>query len=93
MRITYREGSKLCLAEVTKITVSGAVLTCQLAAADETGKPEVVVRPFPDEESCEEFFRQVICGGSRDAVINLENTNFNTRLGAMFDELDALYED
>ncbi len=93
MRITYREGSHVCLAEVTKITLSGNLLICQLMAPDEDGKPEIVARPFPDEDTCEAFFREVVCGSAPDAIINLENTNFDPRPGTMFQELDALYED
>lgn len=93
MRISYYEGKNLSLAEVNKITCSGALLICQLKSPDSEGRPEVVIRPLPNEEVCEQFFREVICTSGSDAVINLENTNFDTRLGAMFDELDALYED
>ncbi len=93
MRITYCEGSSVCLAEVTKITLAGKLLICQLKSVSDSGKPEIVARPFPDEDTCEAFFRQVICGAPQDAIINLENTNFGTRLGAMLEELDALYED
>jgi hypothetical protein len=52
-----------------------------------------VVRPFPDAETCEEFFMQVVCGTPEDGILYLEDTNFDTRLGAMFDEFDSLYED
>ena len=93
MRMTYCEGDKVSLAEVTKITLSGKNLVCQLKALDATGKPELVIRPFPDEDTCEEFFRQVICSTPSDGIISLENTNLDTRLGAIFDELDTLYED
>lgn len=93
MRITYCEGDKLSLAVVNKITCSGSTLICQLAALDPSGKPELVIRPFPNEEICEDFFRQVICTTPEDGIINLENTTIDTRLGEIFDELDSLYED
>ena len=93
MRILYYEGKDLSLAEVNKITCSRAMLICQLKSLDSEGKPELVIRPLPDEETCEKFFREVICTAGSDDVINLENTHFDTRLGAMFDELDSLYED
>jgi hypothetical protein len=93
MRIRYYEGKDLSLAQVTKITQSGSVLICQLAAVDETGVPQRVVRPFPDAETCEDFFMQVVCNTPEDGILYLEDTNFQPKLGAMFDELDALYED
>jgi hypothetical protein len=93
MRITYLEGTSLSLAEVTKITQSGKLMICQLAATDAAGKPQTVVRPFPDEDTCEQFFREVVCTTPQDGIVYLENTNFDTRLGAMFDEFDSLYED
>ena len=93
MRICYYEGKNLSIAEVNKITCSGSLLICQLKSLDSEGRPEVVARPLPSEEICEKFYREVICTSSDDTIINLENTNFDTRLGEMFAELDSLYED
>lgn len=93
MRISYLEGPNLSLAEVNKITCSGSLLICQLKSLDQEGKPEVVIRPLPSEELCQQFYQEVICGGKADDIIHLENTNFDTRLGDMFNEFDALFED
>ena len=93
MRITYLEGRSVTLAEVSKITLQGSLMICQLTSPGENGKPELVARPFPNEEICEQFFREVVCTTPADGIINLENTNFDPRLGAMFAEFDALFDD
>ncbi len=93
MRILYRDGQNLSLAQVTKVTCSGPLLICQLAALTPEGQPEMVIRPLPSPELCEEFFREVVCTTPADGVISLEHTNFNSRLGAMFNEFDALFDD
>ncbi len=93
MRIRYLEGKDMSLAEVSKITCSGSMLICQLTARNSEGKPEIVVRPLPSQELCEQFYREVICCAGPDDIINLENTNFDTRLGEMLDEYDSLFGD
>jgi hypothetical protein len=89
MKLLYRDGQKLVLAEVDKFELNGAMITAHLHTS---GEPEVVIRPFPDPEIAEDFFREIIAQPG-DHIVNLENTAFSPRLGEMFDELDALYED
>lgn len=89
MKVMYREGQKLVLAEANKIEIDGPLIRVALLTS---GEPEYVVRPFPNAEVCEKFFREVIAQPG-DHIINLENTAFDLRLSALFDELDALYED
>ncbi len=93
MRILYRDGMDLVLAEATKIACSGPMLVCTLAATTPQGQPELVIRPLPSPELCETFFREVVLTTPADGIVHLENTNFDTRLGSMFSEFDALFED
>lgn len=86
MRIVYREGESLLLAEVDEIGIQGSTLT----AALRTGK--TIQRPFLSEDVLEQFFNEVILTAG-DNPIHLENTNFDPRLGELLDAWDSMYDD
>jgi hypothetical protein len=85
MRITYREGESLILAQVDQLAVTGSVLTAHLCSGQSLNFP------FPSAEVLEEFFREVIltCG---DKPISLECTNYAPQLGELLDAWDAMYD-
>ncbi len=86
MRITYREGEALILAEVASLSAQGNVLTAQLYSG------KTVRFPFTSKEVLEQFFREVVLTAG-DKPIMLEQTNFDLRLGALLSDWDAMYED
>lgn len=85
MRITYREGEALILAEADEIAAKGSSLSVLLRSG------KTLMFPFPSEEILEDFFRTVILPAG-DTPIELENTNFDPRLGELLDAWDSMYE-
>lgn len=86
MRIVYREGESLLLAEADEIGIQGSTLTAKLRSG------KTIQRPFLSEQVLSEFFDEVILN-SGDRPIHLENTNFDPRLGELLDAWDSMYED
>ena len=85
MRITYRDGEALILAEADQLIAKGATLTAVLR--DGTA----LNFPFASQEVLEEFFRNVILPAG-ETPVQLEFTGFDPRLGELLDDWDALYE-
>ena len=85
MRVVYREGEALFLAEADELAIQGNALMVWLR----NGK--VLQRNFPSEEVLTQFFHDVILPAG-DNPIHLENTNIDTRLGQLLDDWDSLYE-
>ena len=85
MRITYRDGEALILAEADQLIAKGATLTAILR--DGTA----LNFPFASQEVLEDFFRTVILPAGEKPV-QLEFTSFDPRLGGLLDDWDALYE-
>jgi len=85
MRIIYREGESLILAEADEIAAKGSTLTVLLRSG------KTLAFPFVSQEVLEEFFRTVILPAG-DTPVQLENTSFDPRLGALLDDWDSLYE-
>ncbi len=86
MKITYREGEAMILAEADSFCAMGSMLTVQLRS----GKS--VNFPFPSQEVLEQFFEEVLLNAS-DRPIRLEQTNFDPRLGELLSAWDDMYED
>lgn len=85
MRVVYREGEALCLAEADSLAIQGTSITVRLRDG------RVLQRNFPTEEILNQFFHEVILPAG-DTPIHLENTNIDTRLGALLDDWDSMYE-
>lgn len=85
MRITYRDGEALVLAEADRLIAKGTVLTAVLRDG------QTLTFPFASQEVLEDFFRTVILPAG-DTPVRLEFTGFNPRLGELLDSWDALYE-
>lgn len=85
MRVVYREGEALFVAECHEIGIQGQNLFAVLA----TGK--TLQRSFPTQDILEQFFHEVILTAG-DKPIHLENTNVDPRLGQLLDDWDAMYE-
>lgn len=85
MRITYRQGESLVLAEADQLIAKGSTLTALLRSG------ETLNFPFPSSDILEDFFRTVILPAG-DKPIQLEFTDFDPRLGELLDDWDAMYE-
>ena len=85
MRITYRQGETLVLAEADLLSAKGSTLTAVLRNG------QTLNFPFPSPDILEDFFRSVILSAG-DKPIQLEFTDFDHRLGALLDDWDAMYE-
>ena len=85
MRITYRDGESLILAEADRLIAKGATLTAVLRDG------QTLKFPFRSPEVLEDFFRTVILPAGEKPV-QLEFTDFDPRLGELLDGWDALYE-
>lgn len=85
MRITYRQGESLVLAEADQLIAKGSTLTALLRSG------ETLSFPFPSSDILEDFFRSVILNAG-DKPVQLEFTDFDPRLGELLDDWDAMYE-
>ena len=85
MRVVYREGEALFLAEADEIAVQGNAIMVWLR----NGK--VIQRNFPDQQVLEQFFHEVVLTAG-DTPIHLENTNMDSRLAQILDDWDSMYE-
>lgn len=85
MRITYRQGEALVLAEADQLIAKGSTLTALLRSG------ETLNFPFPSPDILEDFFRSVILNAG-DKPVQLEFTDFDPRLGELLDDWDAMYE-
>lgn len=85
MKVVYREGEALFLAEADELAMQGNTLMVWL----HTGK--VLQRSFPTEDILTQFFHEVILPAG-DAPIHLENTNIDPRLGQLLDDWDSMYD-
>ena len=85
MKVVYREGESLFLAQCHEIGIQGNTLFAVLA----TGK--VLQRTFPTEDILTQFFHEVVLTAG-EHPIHLENTNIDPRLGQLLDDWDAMYE-
>lgn len=85
MRITYRQGESLVLAEADQLIAKGSTLTALLRSG------ETLNFPFPSPDILEDFFRSVILNAG-DKPVQLEFTDFDPRLGELLDDWDAMYE-
>lgn len=85
MRITYRQGESLVLAEADQLIAKGSTLTALLRSG------EALNFPFPSSDILEDFFRSVILNAG-DKPVQLEFTDFDPRLGELLDDWDAMYE-
>ena len=85
MRVIYREGEALFLAEADALAIQGNTLMIWLR----TGK--VLQRSFPTEDVLTQFFHEVILPAG-DNPIHLENTNIDPRLGQLLDDWDSMYD-
>ncbi len=85
MKIVYREGETLFVAQCLEIGIQGNNLFATLA----TGK--VLQRSFPSPEILSDFFQQVVLTAG-DNPIHLENTNIDPRLSQIMDDWDSMYE-
>lgn len=85
MRITYRQGEALVLAEADQLIAKGSTLTALLRSG------ETLNFPFPSSDILEDFFRSVILNAG-DKPVQLEFTDFDPRLGELLDDWDAMYE-
>ena len=85
MRVVYREGEALFLAECDEIGVQGANLFVTLRSG------KCLQRAFPSEETLTQFFQEVILPAGDDPI-HLENTNIDLRLSSLLDDWDAMYE-
>ena len=85
MRITYRQGEALVLAEADRFTAKGSTLTVLLRDG------ETLSIPFPSAEILDAFFHTVILPAG-DTPIQLEFSDFDPRLGELLDDWDAMYE-
>ena len=85
MRITYRQGEALVLAEADRFTAKGSTLTVLLRDG------ETLNIPFPSPEILDDFFHTVILPAG-DTPIQLEFSDFDPRLGELLDDWDAMYE-
>ena len=86
MRVIYREGEALFLAEADELAVQGNSLTVWLRSG------KLLQRSFPTEDILEQFFQEVILPAG-EAPIHLENTNVDPRLGELLDAWDAMYDE
>ena len=85
MRVIYREGEALFLAEADSLAIQGSAIMVWLRGG------KVIQRNFPSEETLTQFFHEVILPAG-DSPIHLENTNIDTRLGQLLDDWDSMYD-
>ena len=85
MRVVYREGEALFLAEANSLAIQGSSLMVWLRGG------KVIQRNFPCAETLNQFCQTVILPAG-DNPIHLENTNVDTRLGQLLDDWDSMYE-
>ena len=85
MRVVYREGEAIFLAEADEVAMQGDTILVQLRSG------KVIRRNFPSQEVLEQFFHQVVLTAGNDPI-HLENTNMDNRLAQILDDWDSMYE-